>query len=121
MSKKIKRYSLEKTEIKQSKVKRNISRILKLRRLCKKEKPDVLIAFMGEPNFRAIVATIGLSVRTVVSVRNDPNREYAGLIMKFVGKYLLPMADGCVFQTEDAKQWFPVRMQRKSTIIFNAV
>lgn len=121
LSEKIKRYSLEKTEIKQSKVKRNISRILKLRRLCKKEKPDVLIAFMGEPNFRAIVATIGLSVRTVVSVRNDPNREYAGLIMKFVGKYLLPMADGCVFQTEDAKQWFPVRMQRKSTIIFNAV
>ena len=43
LSEKIKRYSLEKTEIKQSKVKRNISRILKLRRLCKKEKPDVLI------------------------------------------------------------------------------
>lgn len=118
---KIKRCSLEEDEIKQSRFKRNISRILKLRRLCKDEKPEVLIAFMGEPNFRAVVGTIGLPVRTVVSVRNDPNREYGGCIMRFVGKHILPLADGCVFQTEDARRWFPIRMQKKSTIIVNAV
>lgn len=121
LCKKIKRYSLEENEVKQSKIKRNIARILKLRRLCKDEKPEVLIAFLGEPNFRAIVAAIGLPVKTVVSVRNDPNREYSGKMMGFVGKYIIPIADGCVFQTEDAKQWFPVRTQKKGIIIFNAV
>lgn len=121
LCKKVRRYSLEENEKKQSRVERNFSRILRIRRLCKSEKPDILIAFMGEPNFRAIVATIGLPVRTVVSVRNDPNREYSGKIMRFVGKYILPLADGCVFQTEDAKQWFPLQMQKKSEIIFNAV
>lgn len=117
----VRRLTLEEAEIKQSRVKRNLSRIKKLRDLCKSEKPDILISFMAEPNFRAIVATMGLPVKTLVSVRNDPNKEYAGKLGRFVGKVLLPMADGCVFQTSDAQKWFPDRLQKKSKIIYNAV
>lgn len=117
----VRRLTLEETEIKQSRIKRNLSRIKKLRTLCKAEKPDILISFMEEPNFRAILATRGLPVKTLVSVRNDPNKEYAGKLGWFVGKVLLPMADGCVFQTSDAQKWFPERLQKKSRIIYNAV
>lgn len=117
----VRRLSLEETEIKQSRIKRNLSRIKKLRDLCKSEKPDILVSFMEEPNFRAILATRGLPVKTLVSVRNDPNKEYAGKLGWFVGKVLLPMADGCVFQTSDAQKWFPERLQNKSKIIYNAV
>ena len=117
----VRRLTLEETEIKQSRIKRNLSRIKKLRALCKAEKPDILISFMEEPNFRAILATRGLPVKTLVSVRNDPNKEYAGKLGWFVGKVLLPMADGCVFQTSDAQKWFPERLQKKSRIIYNAV
>lgn len=117
----VRRLTLEETEIKQSRIKRNLSRIKKLRNLCKAEKPDILISFMEEPNFRAILATRGLPVKTLVSVRNDPNKEYAGKLGWFVGKVLLPMADGCVFQTSDAQKWFPERLQKKSRIIYNAV
>ena len=98
----VRRLTLEEEEIKQSRIKRNFSRIKKLRDLCKSEKPDILVSFMEEPNFRAILATRGLPVKTLVSVRNDPNKEYAGKLGCFVGKILLPMADGCVFQTSDA-------------------
>lgn len=38
-----------------------------------------------------------------------------------VGKILLPCADGAVFQTEDAKRWFPQKLQRKSKVIYNIV
>ena len=76
---------------------------------------------MQEPNFRAMIATRGLPVKTLVSVRNDPNKEYAGKLGWFVGKVLLPMADGCVFQTGDAQKWFPRKLQSKSKIIYNAV
>lgn len=117
----VRRLSLEETEIKQSRLKRNISRIAKLRALCKQEKPDVLVSFMAEPNFRAVAATRGLPVKLLVSVRNDPDREYSGKLGHFVGKYLLPMADGCVFQTGDAQKWFPRKLQSKSKIIYNAV
>lgn len=117
----VKRLSLEEKEIKQGKIRRNFSRIIKLRDILKKEKPNVAVSFMAEPNFRLLIASIGLNVKTIVSVRNDPNKEYAGKIGKFVGKWILPIADGCVFQTKEAQAWFPKRLQRKSTIIFNAV
>lgn len=108
----VRRLTLEEEEIKQSRIKRNFSRIKKLRDLCKSEKPDILVSFMEEPNFRTILATRGLPVKTLVSVRNDPNKEYAGKLGWFVGKILLPMADGCVFQTSDAQKWFPKRLQK---------
>lgn len=117
----VKRLSLEEVEIKQSRIKRNLTRIKKLRALCKSEQPDILVSFMGEPNFRAILATRGLPIKTLVSVRNDPNKEYSGKLGRFIGKCLLPMADGCVFQTEEAQKWFPKRLQNKSRIIYNAV
>lgn len=121
LSSKVKRYSIESNQISQSRFKRNLSRVLALRKICKNENPNVLVTFMAEPNFRGIIATLGLPVKTIVSVRNDPNREYAGKIGRFVGKWILPIADGCVFQTKEAQAWFPERLQRKSTIIFNAV
>lgn len=117
----VKRLSLENTEIKQSRWRRNLSRIYKLRQLCKKEKPDILVSFMAEPNFRALLATIGLPTKNLVSVRNDPEVEYGGKIGRLIGKYLLPLADGCVFQTEEAKKWFPQKLQSKSRIIYNSV
>ena len=121
IDKKVRRLLLEDHEFRQSRLKRNVTRISKLRKICKEEKPDILISFMEEPNFRAILATRGLPVKTLVSVRNDPNKEYAGKLGAFVGKVLLPMADGCVFQTKEAQEWFPERLQRKSKIIYNAV
>lgn len=116
----IMRYNLEEEEI-QGRLKKNLSRIKKLRKIVKDERMDILISFMAEPNYRAIIATIGLKTKCLISVRNDPNREYAGRIGKFLGQHLLPLADACVFQTSEAQAWFPARLQKKSTIIPNAV
>lgn len=121
LSEDVVRYSLEEQELPQSRLMRNLSRIMKLRRLCKQVQPDVLISFMQEPNFRAILATVGLPVKTIVSVRNDPNREYGGTMGRLVGKYIMPLADGCVFQTEQACAWFPRRLRERSAIILNEV
>lgn len=71
------RYSLENEEIVQSRLMRNATRIKKLRAIIKSEGPDVVLSFMQEPNFRALVAGFGLPCKVVVSVRNDPAREYA--------------------------------------------
>lgn len=62
---------------------------------------------MAEPNYRAIVASLGLDNKILISVRNDPEKEYSGIIERFLGKNLLPLADGCVFQTKEAQEWFP--------------
>ncbi len=117
----VERISIEQEEIRQNRLKRNVDRIKKLRELCKLYEPDALISFMAEPNLRAVLAARGLKTKTIVSVRNDPSKEYRGVIGRLVGKFILPMADGCVFQTEDAKSWFPLKLQKKSKVIFNDV
>ena len=117
----VERISIEDAEIKQSRLKRNISRIAALRKICKEYKPAAIISFMAEPNFRSILATAGLKTKAIVSVRNDPDREYAGRLGRFVGKHIIPRANGCIFQTEDAKKWFSKKLQKKSQVIFNDV
>ena len=117
----VERLSIEQAQLPQSRLKRNLSRIKALRRLIREYKPAALISFMAEPNFRAVIASRFLPVKTIVSVRNDPEREYGGRLGRIIGKWLLPLADGCVFQTEEAKKWFPKRLQRKSRVIMNQV
>ncbi len=117
----VERISIEEEQLPQSRLKKNISRISALRKLCRQYRPQALIAFMAEPNFRAVLAAAGLPVKTIISVRNTPEKEYAGRLFRFVAKHILPHADGCVFQTEDARAWFPKKLQDKSTVIMNQV
>lgn len=117
----VERLSLEDNLVKQSRLIRNISRIKKIRVICKDKNPDIVITFMAEPSMRAQIATVGLRTKVIVSVRSDPNRVYSGLIGFLLGKVLLPMADGCVFQTRKAQEWFPHKLQKKSAVIYNPV
>ena len=117
----VKRYTLEKKSNKQNKLLKNITRIISLRKVIINETPDVVISFMIEANFRAVLATIGLKTKIIISVRNDPKREYKGILGKIVGRFILPFVDGCVFQTEEAMRWFTKRLQYKSCIILNPV
>lgn len=116
----VKRVTLFEHEISNNLV-RNAKLTLKLRKLIKSENVDVTIAFMAEPNFRAIVASIGLGNKVIISVRNDPKREYPVGLNRFLAKTLFRLADGVVFQTEDAQKWFSKTIQRKSKVIFNQV
>lgn len=117
----VERVSIEQTQLRQSALKRNLSRITALRTLIRQYRPAALISFMAEPNFRAVLAARGLPVKTIISVRNAPEKEYGSRLFSFVGRHILPQADGCVFQTRDAKAWFPEGLQRKSAVIMNQV
>ena len=117
----VERVSIEDAQMPQNALRRNLSRIRALRRLCREYQPAALISFMAEPNFRAVLAARGLPVKTIVSVRNAPEKEYFNRLFRFVGQHVLPLADGCVFQTEGARAWFPEKLQRKSAVIMNQV
>lgn len=117
----VRRYYLRKS-LEGNKILKNIERVVRLRRIVKQEKPDVVLSFLGRPNKRMLLATIGLSTKKIVSVRNDPNREYAsGGLSKWFARNLFRLADGCVFQTEEAANYFPRAIQKKSTVILNPV
>lgn len=118
----VKRICLE-DYIKSSKNKifKNINIIRQLKMVIKDVNPDLIVSFMREPVVRALLASRKSNVKNIISVRNDPSKEYPGITGKIISKYLLPKADGCVFQTEDAKKYFPKKLQEKSKIIYNQV
>lgn len=101
--------------------KKNLVAVFLLRKYIKEFQPDIIISFLPEPNFRAILASIGSNIPVVISVRNDPKREYASQIYYYLQKILYPFAKGIVFQTKDAQGWFPSHIQKKSEIILNQV
>lgn len=106
---------------KKYRISKNLSMIYNLRKIIKDIKPDIAVSFTKEPSVRLILATIDLNTKTVISVRNDPEVNYKGIINKIIANYLYPKADGCIFQTEDSKDYFPLKLQKKSKIIFNQV
>ena len=121
LDKKIERLNLEEVQSKKTFVKRNISRTIKLRKILKEKRPDIIISFLAEPNFRAIMATRFLGIKNLISIRNDPRKEYSNRAYRAMAKLLYPLTSGCVFQTEDARKYFPKSIQAKSTIILNPI
>lgn len=102
-------------------IKRNTDLCKRLRRVLKDENPDTIVSFMAEPNFRLLISSWGIKAKTIISIRNDPNREYPNRLFKFLAKTLYRRADRVVFQTSEAQAWFPLKIQSKSEIIMNQV
>lgn len=96
-------------------------RVANLRKAIKEEKPDVIFSFCIKANYRATMATVGMDVPVIISVRSDPKVDYVGKKNELVNKLFLNKAAGCVFQTEEAQSFFDDVLQQKSTIICNPV
>lgn len=117
----IKRYYLHNTNTKGHLFK-NIKRIRLLRKILKKEQPDIAVSFLGRPNIRLLIATKGLRFKKIVSVRNDPRYEYGmSRLKRSFANWLFKRADGVVFQTEEARNYFNKIKDKKSFIISNSV
>lgn len=121
VSEKVKRIYLKDTNTGNAVVK-NVQRVVTLRKVIQKENPDLILSFLGRPNLRMLLATLGLKNKKVVSVRNDPNREYGtGFFKRNVARFLFLFADGCVFQTREAREYFFQPTKKKSEVIMNPV
>lgn len=102
---------------------KNLNRIKKLRSLIDQEKPDVCLSFLGGCNIRLLCCMRkNKKIKRIVSVRNDPNKEYSkNRLIKLIVNYLFKRADGVVFQTNEASYYFCKKIRDKSKIILNPV
>lgn len=112
---------LDEKQEKSSRLSKQWHRVANLRKAIKEEKPDVIFSFCIKANYRATMATVGLDVPVIISVRSDPKVDYVGKKNELVNKLFLNKAAGCVFQTEEAQSFFDEVLQQKSTIICNPV
>ena len=68
---------------------KQIYRVTNLRKAIKEEKPDVIFSFCVKANYRATMATTGMMVPVIVSVRSDPKVSYVGKKREIVNKLFL--------------------------------
>ncbi len=109
----------DESELQESRLKNFITRFRKLRDIWKSYKPDVILSFLGKNNLMAIVTSLFLPVKTAVSVRGEPTMEYEGRLMQMIAKFVFRFADGAVFQTRQAFDFFPKAVRKKSVILPN--
>lgn len=107
------------TDEKKSRLMKAFLRLKYLHDFVKKDKPDVVIAFDYKASYRALASCFFLKVPVMISVRTDPVGHYDNLKDKFLIPILYPRTDGCVFQTEGQREFFPGFLQKKSRIILN--
>lgn len=82
-------------------------------------RPDILISFLNFPNLYAIIIGNYLKIPVIISERGDPYQR-KGTKDKFFD-IAYNWADGAVFQTDTAKEYFNKKIQSKSVVIPNPV
>ena len=98
-----------------------IKKLMILRQCLKTIKPDVVISFLHHISIYTHFSLLGLKIPHIVSERNDPVQYPEKKLLRFLRDYTFIKADGCVFQTAGAKNYFPAIVQNKSVIIPNPV
>lgn len=100
---------------------RFLLRIRYLREFLKQEKPDILIPFAQKAIYRGLAAAYFMKIPVLISIRTDPVGHYDARTDKIQIPLLFPRANGCVFQTEGAREFFAPRLQNNSRIILNPI
>lgn len=106
---------------KRNRLSRYLRRIRYLEEFMEEYRPDVVVAFARLALFRALMAKKKTGVPVVVCVRIDPRSEYRGVRNFFQIKKYMKTADGAVFQTKDAEDYFRRDLTCSSTIILNPI
>src|SRR5699024_4615056 len=91
---------------------------LRLHSFIKKEKPDALIVMGSSLINYAIPALKTINTKLIVSERNSPNNFSGKKITQILTQTLYPYADGYVFQTEEASEFYNIKEEKKE-IIYN--
>lgn len=99
--------------------KNNLSELFWLRKHILQEKTDVVIAFTEGVYCFTIAALLGTKIPVIASERLDPSAmTWKRNLLK---RLLLPYANWLVVQTRTIKEYFPKRIQKKTSVIFNPV
>jgi len=105
-------------------IKTRIKRILTMRKFFKAHKGSNIIGMGSVASIFALIANFGIKNRVLISERNNPNRlngKPYSKKMKLIRDFLYKRADVCVFQTEDARDYFTKLSPKKTCVIPNSL
>ncbi|MDD4153816.1 MAG: glycosyltransferase [Bacilli bacterium] len=98
-----------------------LSKILHLKAKIKDYSPDVIVSFLDMPNFYASFVGGLLKIPTICSERNNPIDFPSKKSVRLLRRIAFSKANGVVFQTSDARSFFPRKVQKKGYVVSNPV
>lgn len=104
---------------KHERVSHGVERVLKLRKLIKNIKPDVVISFLPEVIIYTYLALLNTKIPFFCSERSDPSHYKKHI--QFIMKLIFSNSSGCVFQTNMAENWYKLSKRKNTKIIYNPV
>lgn len=100
---------------------RALKRIFVLRKTIKQLKPDVVISFLPNANIYTWLSLIFTGIPHVTSERNNPRVNPKRKLERVLKKLSFMCSNGSVFQTNDARSYYPSIVKRRSVIIKNPI
>ena len=98
-----------------------VRRIAGLRTVWKREKPDVILSFIGKNNIMAVISSLGLGIPAAVSVRSDPAAEYDSAGLRKAAFSAFRRAAAVIVMTNRCKEFFPPYLQSKLRVLPNPI
>ncbi len=95
-----------------------LRRIIKLYKILRREKPDVVISMLPGAIIYSIIVCKLLGIKIIISERMDPNQNPKKSLLRRIRNYLYRFSDGLVCQTNDALSYFDF-LQINRRIIYN--
>lgn len=93
--------------------------IYKTKNVIKQVNPDIVISFLTNSNFLSILGTMFSKIPVIISERSDPYYE-KGILLSFM-RWFYRFADGAVFQTNGAKNYYGGKIREIGAVIPNPV
>lgn len=93
----------------------------RMRRIVRQEKPQILISFLPKMQISMMLATLGMRIKRIETIRNNPwvDTDVAG--KRFLWNMCFRRSDRILVQTEEQSLYFSKRMRKKCVVISNPI
>lgn len=96
-------------------------KLFRIRRIVRQEKPQVLISFLPKMQISMMLATWGMRIKRVETVRNNPwiDKDVEG--NRVLWNFCFRRSDRVVVQVKEQSLYFPERVEKKCIVISNPI
>lgn len=98
-----------------------LKQLSRIRQVIRQEKPQVLISFLPKMQISMMLATLGMKIKRMETVRNNPwiDTDVAG--KRFLWNLCFQRSDRILVQTGEQALYFCDKLQAKSVVISNPI
>lgn len=95
--------------------------LLRMRRIIRDESPEIVISFLPKMQINMMLATIGMRIKRIETVRNNPWTDTDVVGKRLLWNLCFHRSDNIIVQTKEQLLYFSRRLQRKCVVICNPV